>query len=314
MAWVPETDGDPKAVIRPTDPQPQPPRPTQLCEGCGSILSSVLQEQGLTLHPNCESARMRFNQPAPVDPSLSHPKRKELLELIRFASRNSVRSGQVAIGPSEIGGSCERRLAYRIAGVRGVNRTVDPWPSIQGTAIHDWLERCLQRDNAERVARGLQPRWITEKRIEADPIIHGTSDVYDTEDDTVVDWKTMGETAEAKLVKEGPSYGYFVQVQTYGLGFHRAGYRVRKVGLMFLRRGGMLSSARYYEWDFNPAVAQDAIERVYRVGRGVLSLRETSNGANFWPQIPPDPGALCGWCPFFSRSVTEASPSGCPGH
>jgi len=278
------------------------------------MLGAGLQEQGIDVHPNCEDAKLKFNQPAAADLSLTHPKRKELIDLIRYTGNTSIRSGQVAIGPSEIGGSCERRLAYRMAGVRAVNRTSDPWPSIQGTAIHDWLQRCLERNNAERVARGLKPRWITEKRVQADPIIHGTSDAYDTDDDTVVDWKSMGDTAETKLIKEGPSYGYFVQIQTYGLGFHRLGYRVRKVALMFVKRGGLLSNSRYYEWDFDPAVAQAAIERVYRVGRGVLSLQQASGGADFWSQVPPDPGALCGWCPFFTRSVNEACAKGCPGH
>lgn len=314
MTQAPGTDVDQKAVIRPTDPQPQPPRATQLCEGCGAILSPVLQQQNLTRHPNCAGTALRFNQPEAKDPSLTHPKRIELMELIRFASRNSVRSGQVAIGPSEIGGSCERRLAYRIAGIKAVNRNTDPWPSIQGTAIHDWLQRCMERSNAEYVAQGQPPRWITEKRVQVDPIIHGTSDVYDMLDNTVIDWKTMGETAEAKLIKEGPSYGYFVQVQTYGLGFLRAGYPVSKVALMFLRRGGKLSSARYYEWPFNPAVAQAAIERVYRVGRTILDLRNTLAGADIWPQIPADSTSLCGWCPFFTRSVTGATEKGCPGH
>lgn len=313
MVQVLGVNEDPKAVIRPTDPVPLPPKPTQLCRSCGSMLAQVLQEQGIDIHPNCEDVRLRFNQPK-EDPSLNHPKRTELLKLIRFAGQNSARSGQVAIGPSEIGGPCERRLAYRMAGVRAVNKTVDPWPSIQGTAIHDWLQRCMDRDNAARIAAGQPPRWITEKRVQPDPLIHGTSDLYDTEDETVVDWKSMGEEAEKKLIKEGPGWGYYVQINTYGLGFARAGFRVRKVALMFVKRGGLLSSARYYEWPFDPSVAQAAIERVYRIGHNILALEGASNGVDYWSKVPADSSSLCGWCPFFTRNAQEATSSGCPGH
>lgn len=314
MRYAPVEDGDPRSVIRSTEPVPLPPRATQLCRVCGSVLSTVLQEQNIDVHPNCEDAKLRFNRTVPEDPSLTHPKRKELMRMIQFAGRNSARSGQVAIGPSEIGGNCERRLAYRLAATKSVNDTVDQWPSIQGTAIHDWFKSCMDRDNEFRIAAGQPPRWITEKRVQVDPIIHGTSDLYDADDGTVVDWKSMGDAAEKKLAANGPSWGYFVQVQTYGLGFSRAGFKVRKVALMFVKRGGRLSDSRYYEWPFDPAVAQAAVERVYRIGRNVLALQKESNGADFWSRIPPDPGELCGWCPFFTRSVNEACAKGCPGH
>lgn len=304
---------DRMAVIRPTDPVEQPPRTRQLCRSCGALLGEVLQAQGLDIHPNCEENELRFNTMAP-EPGTDHPMRTELIELIRFADRSAYRNSQKAIGPSEIGNSCDRRLAYRIAGVKAVNRTSDPWPAIVGTAMHDWLQRCLERDNARYVAAGQQPRWITEKRVQPDPLIHGTSDAYDTHSGTVVDWKSMGDTAKAKLIKEGPSEGYFTQIQTYGLGFHRAGFQVQRVGLMFLPRAGHLKDARYYEWPFNPAVAQAAIDRVYSIGRNILATRQSLGTDEIWNVVPADASQLCGWCPFFTRSVSEASSRGCPGH
>lgn len=202
----------------------------------------------------------------------------------------------------------------RMAGLRAVNRTSDPWSAIVGTAIHDWLQRALELDNERLVAAGNGARWITEARVQPDPILTGRSDAYDLTTGTVIDWKTMGDTAAKKLAEDGPSLGYQTQIQVYGLGFHRGGYRVQKVALMFLPRSGMLKSAKYFEWPFDPAMAQVAIERVYQIGRRVIELRRNGLGDSLWESIPCDSTALCGWCPFFSRDLTTVTKDGCPGH
>lgn len=274
-------------------------------------MAKGLQDEGALTHPTCRP-RLSFNQPE-SEPGLDHPMRTRLVELIRWHDREKPRSLQVAIGPSEIGSPCDRRLAMRIAGVRKVNSVTDPWPAIVGTAIHDWLERCLQRDNTRAIAAGRPPEWITERKVALDPIITGVSDAFHVPTGTVVDWKSMGDAAEKRLADEGPGIGYETQIQGYGLGFSRAGLKVRKVGLMFLSRGGKLSQARYYEWDFDPALAQRAIERVYRIGNMILSLQAQHGTSEVWNMIQPDPTALCGWCPFFQRSSGQASSSGCPG-
>ena len=308
-----QKENDRMRVIRPTEPVEQPPIPMKLCRGCGTILAESLWKDGVEIHPNCHDApRLKINQPTEVA-GASHPMRTELIDLIRFADRTAVRSQQMRIGPSEIGDGCDRRLGMRIAGVKAVNRTSDPWPAIVGTAMHDWLKRCMDKDNAKLVAAGRPPRWIVEHRVEADQLLVGTSDVYDTVTQTVIDWKSMGDTAKKRLAEHGPSGGYQVQINTYGLGFLRAGFPVQRVALMFLPRAGKLSDARYFEWPFDPAMAQRAIERVYAVGRGVLGLRQQTGVDDVWQQVPADPTALCGWCPFFLRGATAASSRGCPG-
>jgi hypothetical protein len=304
------SDADPRDVIRPTMTGATEAPVRRLCRHCGAMLDQSLISAGADTHPGCVS--FTANQPAP-EAGTEHPRRTELIELIRFADRNSVRSRQLAVGPSELGNPCDRRLAMRLAAVRPVNRTSDPWPAIVGTAMHDWLQRCLERDNAARVAAGLKPRWITEAEVNPDPLIRGRSDVYDRETYTVIDWKSMGDTARRKLAQEGPSWGYYVQDNTYGLGFHRAGFRVDRVALMFLPRAGKLSDARYYEWPFDPAVAQQAIERMYRIGRQVLLLQQQYGVPDVWEQVAPDATQLCGWCPFYSKSAIAASDKGCPG-
>jgi hypothetical protein len=302
----------PMGVIRPTQTGDNPDVPPRLCRVCGHLLANFLQEDGIAEHPNCAEKALQLNGPTMV-PGSEHPMRTELIRLIRFADSSKARNNQVVIGPSEIGSTCDRRLAMRIAGARRLNRTSDPWPAIVGTAMHDWLERCLALDNERLKASGRPPRWITELRVNADPIISGTSDAYDTWTKTVVDWKSMGDAAKKRLADHGPSDGYQVQINTYGLGYMRAGYEVEKVALMFLPRAGKLSDARYFEWPFDPAMAQRAIERVYTIGRGVLALRQAAGTDEIWDQVPADPSNLCGWCPFFQRGQLVASSRGCPG-
>lgn len=305
--------GNLKDVIRPTVPVEQPEVPQKLCSGCGTMLDESLQKTGAKTHPNCDRKVLKFNHPDPVKPGTDHPMRTQLIELIRWADRTSARSTQVAIGPSEIGTSCDRRLGYRLANAKTINRFSDPWPAIVGTAMHDWLQRCLERDNANRRAKGLPARWITEHRVQIDPLVVGKTDAYDTTTCTVVDWKSMGDTARRRLEEQGPSEGYIKQIQMYGLGFYRAGYRVDRVALMFLPRAGKLKDARYYEWPFDPAVAQQAIARMYAVGSQVITLRQRGGTEEIWDRVAADPTQLCGWCPYFSRGADQATSQGCPG-
>jgi hypothetical protein len=149
--------------------------------------------------------------------------------------------------------------------------------------------------------------------VRADLLISGTSDVFDLRTGTVIDWKTMGDTAKRKLATDGPSHGYEVQIQTYGLGYYRAGFPVRKVALMFLPRSGLLRDARYYEWGFDPSIAHAAIERVYRIGKSVVELQGGDRRAEMWDQVPRSPSNLCGWCPFFKKGALSVTSRGCPG-
>lgn len=285
--------------------KPKPAR--RLCRRCGTLLDPVVEADGI--HPQCAERGLKVAQPA-EDPSLDHPMRTLLVDTIRWKDRNAPRSRQTNIGPSEIGGPCDRRLAMRLAGLRAVNRTTDPWPAIVGTAMHDWLQRTLEASNQDHENRGLPRPWLTETRVDADPLVRGTSDVYHIPTRTVIDWKSVGDTARRKLETEGPSEAYKTQIQVYGLGFSRAGAFVERVALMFLPRQGYLRDARYYEYPFDPAIAHRAIERAYRVANQAISMRAA--GPIDWSAFMATP-TMCGWCPYFRRGLTVASDAGCPG-
>jgi hypothetical protein len=113
--------------------------------------------------------------------------KQELSEIILWNEQNSPRSKQVAIGPSELGDACDRRLAYRIAGVPAVNIWADPWPAIVGTSIHAWLEKAINQYQERNGDRG----WLTELRVRPDEMVQGSSDVFNARTGTVVDWKAQ---------------------------------------------------------------------------------------------------------------------------
>jgi hypothetical protein len=201
----------------------------------------------------------------------------------------------------------------RLAGVRRVNSTFDPWAAIVGTSIHAWLQKCLEMDNRRLVYAGKKERWITEQRVQPDPILSGRADAYDMQEDKVLDWKSMGDHTERMLAEGGPTDGYQTQIQVYGLGFHRLGFPVKKVSLMFLPRAKSLKSAKYFEWPFRPDLAQGAIERVYSIGRNVIELRGSTGKEDVWNDVECNSTELCGWCPFFKRGNESATSNGCPG-
>jgi hypothetical protein len=306
------------AIVYPNPDYVQPVPNTRLCGKCGTLIRNIAVPDGegvwdgiAEYHIRCEPDEdgMKFAY-LPGPSGLDLPERRELLDVIEGECADDVRSQQLAVGPSEIGGACVRRLAMRIDAVPSVNRTNDPWPSEVGTAIHAQLQKRFEARN-RRLGRR---RWVTETRVFPDPIISGSSDLYDSDRRVVIDFKTMGKSAEHKLMKDGPDEGYYKQIQVYGLGFARAGYRVDKVGLFFLPRSGFLRDAPYYEWDFNPAVAQEVIARVYSVGKALADLKARNPGVDIWGQVPSSDGNFCAWCPFYDRRADVVSATGCPGH
>ena len=112
------------------------------------------------------------------DPTLV---RDELLDAIRAAIRAHPRSAQTRIGPSEIGTPCQRRLGYRVAGVRPVQAGGDGWRPTVGTAVHSWLEAAFS-DPRLADAEG-EARWVTEAQVDVGEIggvrITGRCDLYD---------------------------------------------------------------------------------------------------------------------------------------
>jgi len=234
----------------------------------------------------------------------------ELSQVILWNEHNAPRSLQRAIGPSELGDPCDRKLAYRIAGVEQVNFG-DPWPAIVGTSIHDWLERAINRYQSTVKDLG----YLTECRVYPDPMVKGRSDLFHVPTGTVVDHKTSGADGMRKIRKGIIPDGYRTQVQVYGLGHRRAGREVKSVALIFYPRSGWLDDAYVWVEPYDEQVAVVALRRLYRIAYELLDYDIESNPHRF-QLVEPTPGDACVWCPFYLRESdvdTPASERGCPG-
>lgn len=230
-------------------------------------------------------------------------------KLILDASNNSSRSRQRAIGPSEVGEPCARKLAYKLLDITETNTTTDPLPSVVGTGAHANLADTFTRDNA---TLGYQ-RWWVEERVQCGPF-SGSCDLYDADTRTVVDHKFPGESAMRKYRSTGPSDVYRIQAHLYGMGNVAAGRPVDRVAIIFYPRGGMLGSTHIWSEPYDEKVATDAIDRVLAIGAGIdtwMDLTSADKGAAL-AAIPATPSRLCNWCPFLSYGSTELS-TGCPG-
>lgn len=251
-----------------------------------------------------------FSDPAGPD-SLSQQVKRELMEMILWNERESPRSKQSVIGPSELGTECDRRIAYKLASVPPVNLLADPWPAIVGTSIHDWLEKAINRYQSHHGDKG----WMTELGVYPDPLVKGRSDVYSRRLKMVVDHKSAGADVMRKVNKGQIPKGYIVQIQVYGLGHVLAGRPVEHVALAFYPRSGWLDDMVVWRTPYDESVARGAIERMYKIGYKLLDLEIAQNPHRFG-FIEASPGDNCAFCPYFSREMhQDVAPSekGCPG-
>src|SRR5258708_7059039 len=85
-----------------------------------------------------------------------------IISLIGFAAANAPRSLQEALGPSEAGEPCTRRLAYKMMYTPPAAAERDvPWAAIQGTALHAWMAEVFR---AENIKLGRE-RYLVERRV-----------------------------------------------------------------------------------------------------------------------------------------------------
>jgi hypothetical protein len=235
----------------------------------------------------------------------------DLQAVIRDYERNTERTLQVEIGPSEVGEPCDRRLTLQILGAEDVNRDRDMWPATVGTAIHSLLALAFQRANEELIKAGQPPRWLIEQEIEIRTGLLGHTDLIDLLTWTVIDHKNVS-VASLRAHKEAghPGQKYEIQAQLYGYGWARAGLPIKKVAIAFYPKSGMMRDSWLWTADYDESVAVKALERMD-------SLLAEANGADLADQLDQYLWALprdtehCEWCPFFEmgREVPSENPA-----
>lgn len=226
---------------------------------------------------------------------------EEIRANITSAGTSSPRSQQRAIGPSEVGAPCIRRMGYRLLETEPTNEP-DTWLAQIGTWVHAGIASVYEGLNAQMA----EPRYLIEQRVQVTKDLSGSVDLYDKTLKMVLDWKVVGDTSLKKYKKEGPSNQYRVQAHLYGMGLFNEGYEVERVAIVFLPRGGNLRQMHIWSEEFDPHIAMDGIERM-RGAKQVIKV----GGVEALGYMPTDV-TLCHYCPYFLPASTQLA-VGCPG-
>lgn len=229
-------------------------------------------------------------------------------DVIDTAQRAHPRHLQSAVGPSEIGTPCTRRLAYRILDWPRANTHRDLWLSTVGVAVHSWMADTFEAAN-RRLGRA---RYLVEQRVYLPFGISGSTDLFDTDAGDVIDWKLSGVDKIRGYRRNGPGQQYRVQAHLYGLGWLLAGRKVRNVADVFLPRGGLLATGMHvWTEPFDAAVATAALRR-YDNTRSALAAVDPELHPGRWAMFPTA-NDYCEWCPFYLPMSADLG-KGCPGH
>ena len=226
----------------------------------------------------------------------------ELAQIIHDAGVWTPRARQVAIGPSEMGHECTRRLAYKLLDWEQVNvSSSSNWASQVGSAIHAHLADIFRKKEGYEV----------EQKVTIRGQLAGTVDLFDTVRGIVIDWKTTGASKLEEYRKRGATAQHITQVQLYGYGKAQTGAKVNKVALAFLPTSGNLDDLHIDLHDYDESAALQALSRVDDIGALLAQLNVEENPA-MWDVIPKVASRNCNWCPYFAPYSTDSS-KGCPG-
>ena len=222
-----------------------------------------------------------------------------LEKIIADAGSFAPRSQQIAIGPSEAGQECTRRLAYKLLDWDVSNPgSSSSWQSQVGTAIHAYLAEVF----------GKLDGYEVEQRVKISGNLGGTVDLYHIPSGTVLDWKTTG-NVDSK--RRSVSKQNLVQVNLYALGKKRAGADVKQVALVYLPVKGDLSEMHIELNPFDEQMALDALDRIDNI-YSLLATVDVEANPHMWQHIPAVSSRLCNYCPYFKPYSSDLA-VGCNG-
>lgn len=236
--------------------------------------------------------------------------RSEIIDAILTAEADRPRSKQTALGVSEFGSPCDRKLVGKLARTEvDGSRPSSSWKPIMGTAMHDATFAPALTTWNERNGR---ERFLIEQAValSRDPLILGHVDAFDTDTGTVIDHKLTSLANIKRFMAQGPGATYQVQAQGYGLALLLAGHQVREVMILFYPRDGDISQAYAWSAPFDASIGIAALLRVARLIEAsktpdALALADTADD-------------YCRSCPLYQIGAPAPKPgrpfTGCPGH
>lgn len=295
--------------------------PAVNCAVCGDPLDATMATLGMLSHPRCSVTGVTGEQdlPASVNPfttpgdsplmELAADLKAEFMTLVRMYEEFTPRKMQLGLGPSDLGIECDRRLAYKIAGVTGYNMG-DPWAAFVGSSIHTRLEAVIRKYGPE-----VGGAWMIEERIVVDPLISGRADLVRAP--LVVDIKSASPDVMKKLPDAGPRASYLPQIHGYAKGLNDAGHEITQVAFVFVPRSGRLDDMYVWADVYRPEIAEAAIDRTYEIA-GELRKLDILAHPERWNEVPAKPDFLwCQYCPLFNRAMGANDPAtdkGCAGY
>lgn len=237
--------------------------------------------------------------------SISTPNQQlaqQLKDLITQAGIWSPRGKQIAIGPSEIGHECSRRLAYKLLDWEKPNeQSSGSWAAQVGTAIHAYLAEVFQKLEGYEV----------EQKVQIRANLSGTIDLYDSIRGIVLDWKTVGYTNLKERKSSGATQQQIVQIQLYGYGKVQSGATVNKVGLVYLPTSGSLDEMHIELFDYDESIALKALSRIDDL-YSLLSQVDVEANPEMLTLIPAEASRMCNYCPYFLPFSKDLA-KGCNG-
>jgi hypothetical protein len=238
----------------------------------------------------------------------------EMRAVVLRKEKSHERRMQGGIGPSELGHSCDRYLAYRALRIKPRENNRSSWLATLGTAAHGWLEKAFEAENT-RLER---ERYVTEVRVRITGSIWGTVDLYDKDTETIIDHKVLGNSSYHEIKMGRIPVKYRTQLHVYGLGVEKEGAPVKQVALAAYPRtddlDGTFSNKPLIVWSepYSESLARDALKRF----GSIISLSESLESKD--GRIPLDLVEIsdavdCTFCPFLTPGHGPADETGCPG-
>ena len=222
----------------------------------------------------------------------------DIRDLIAHIAGSRPRNRQKQIGPSELGGPCQRRIGYRLLDTPRNNPGGDQLASWIGTAVHTAIEHGLA-DN---------PDWDTEIGVALPAYnIRGTADAYHRPSKTLIDWKVVGETTLRKARQHGIGDQYRTQIHTYGLALDMAGTPVEHVAVAMIPRTGRSEHTAVFTEPLDHQIVEQALRRFEQI-RAIITLA----GAKA-PLVLPTGDQFCRTCPWYLPAATDPGEA-CGGH
>jgi hypothetical protein len=235
----------------------------------------------------------------------------DLTAIFTGAINGHERSQQVAIGPSEIGHACDRKLHYKLSGHAEVNTGRLPWKPTVGTAMHTWAQEAVERANWALDGYEYDgPRFLLEARVDigeaGGDVISGSCDIYDRITATVGDYKFVGAEALRKYRASGPGPDYRVQAHAYARGWRLQGYTVRHVAIWFLPRDLEFDKHHFWTEPYDEQIVIDALSRLDGIAKLTKALGPAAAA------LLGTSDAWCQYCPYF-RPGSQNPAEACPG-